>query len=314
MTRIDFPDAEAGIHSINQFALAVPDLDEQEQFLKAFGLDVVRRADVLEICTQGSDHVWAKIVKSDGSKKKLLYVSLGCYEPDTGQIRKQVEEAGGVPSNGHPVGPAGGFWFKDPDGTLVQVVVAAKTQPDEKSKMADMNVPPNVRGAPARSVASKVKSSRLSHMALFTTDLTRTLDFYTSALGLRLADRSGEIIAFTYGRHGSDHHLLAFATGPARGLHHSSWDMPSVEALGLANTQLRAAGYSTHWGPGRHVLGSNYFNYTRDKYGQWWENSAHIDFIEKDAPWQVANFADEDALYLWGPDVPAEMLENTEID
>ena len=209
---------------------------------------------------------------------------------------------------------AGGFWFKDPDGTLIQVLVAEKTQPDEKSKMTDMNVPANVRGAPARSVAPKVKSTRLSHMALFTTDLTRTIAFYAKALGLRLADRSGDIIAFTYGRHGSDHHMLAFATGPAGGLHHSSWDMPSVEALGLANTQLRAAGYNKHWGPGRHVLGSNYFNYTRHKWGQWWENSAHIDFIEKDANWQVANFADEDALYLWGPDLPVEMLENTEID
>ena len=235
-------------------------------------------------------------------------------KPTMRRIRSQVEEAGGVPSNGHPAGPAGGFWFKDPDGTLIQVLVAEKTQPDEKSKMTDMNVPANVRGAPARSVAPKVKSTRLSHMALFTTDLTRTIAFYAKALGLRLADRSGDIIAFTYGRHGSDHHMLAFATGPAGGLHHSSWDMPSVEALGLANTQLRAAGYNKHWGPGRHVLGSNYFNYTRDKWGQWWENSAHIDFIEKDANWQVANFADEDALYLWGPDLPVEMLENTEID
>jgi catechol 2,3-dioxygenase-like lactoylglutathione lyase family enzyme len=300
MVRIDFPDAEVGVHSIFQFGLAVPDLAEEERFL--------------EIHTDGGDYVWATIVKSDDDKKKLQYVSLGCYEADFHKIRKQVDDAGGIPSNGHPAGPAGGFWFRDPDGTLVQVIVAAKSMPDTKARMADMNVPANVRGAPARRAAPKVKSTRLSHMALFTADLTRAVEFYTKALGLRLADRSGEIIAFTYGRHGSDHHMLAFATGPAGGLHHSSWDMPSVEAVGLANTQLRAAGYNRHWGPGRHVLGSNYFNYTRDKWGQWWENSAHIDYIEKDAKWEIANFADEDALYLWGPDLPAEMLENTEID
>ena len=312
MAKIDFADAEAGIHSINQFALAAPDLDEEARFLDAFGLEVERKPDRLEIRTAGNDHVWALILKADGPKQSLQYASLGCYEADYEQIRKQVEQAGGAPSNGHPAGPTGGFWFRDPEGVLMQVVVAKKTAPDDKSKMADMNVPANVRGAPARSAASKVKSTRLSHMALFTTDLDRSLAFYTRALGLRLADRSGGIIAFTYGRHGSDHHLIAFATGPAAGLHHSSWDMPSVEALGLANTQLRAAGYNRHWGPGRHVLGSNYFNYTRDKWGQWWENSAHIDFIEKDAPWQVANFADEDAFYLWGPDLSPEMLENIE--
>ena len=152
MVKIDFPDANAGIHSIFQFGLSVPDLDEEARFLTAFGLDVVRRQDRLEIHTNGGDHVWAHIVKSEGEKKKLLYVSVGCYETDYAQIRSQVEEAGGVPSNGHPAGPAGGFWFKDPDGTLIQVLVAEKTQPDEKSKMTDMNVPANVRGArPARS-------------------------------------------------------------------------------------------------------------------------------------------------------------------
>ena len=56
-----------------------------------------------------------------------------------------------------------------------------------------------------------------------------------------------------YPRHGSDDHMLAFATGPAPGLHHSSWDVPSFEDLGLANTQLRAAGYSIRWA-------LNYFN------------------------------------------------------
>ncbi len=312
MPKIDYADAEAGVHSIFQFGLAVPDLAEQERFLTAFGVAPKRVGDRIEIRAEGSDHVWATILKSETAKKKLQFISLGCYEQDYGKIRQQVEAAGGVFSNGHPAGPAGGFWFRDPFGLLVQVLVAPKTMPDSKTMMEDLNVPANARGAPARSAAPKVRSTRLSHMALFTPDLDRSLDFYTRALGMRLADRSGGIIAFTYGRHGSDHHMLAFAAGPAPGLHHSSWDMPSIESLGLANTQLRAAGYNIHWGPGRHVLGSNYFNYTSDSYGQIWENSCHIDYIEKDARWEVANYADEDAFYLWGPDVPVEMMQFTE--
>jgi catechol 2,3-dioxygenase-like lactoylglutathione lyase family enzyme len=153
----------------------------------------------------------------------------------------------------------------------------------------------------------------MSHMALFTSDVTRSLDFHIRALGIRLADRSGDIIAFTYGRHGSDHHLLAFITGGGPGLHHASWDVPSIEDCGKGNTQMRAAGYDRHWGPGRHVLGSNYFNYVKDDFGQWWEYSAHIDYIEKNAPWTMANFADEDSLYLWGPDLPEEFPVNTEM-
>lgn len=311
MTRIDFVDAQAGIHSIHQFALSVPDLAEEERFLTHFGLRVETTGDSLQVRASASDHVWAVVLP--GTSKRLTYVSLGCYEADFEILRQQVQAAGGEPAEAHPQGPAGGFWFRDPDRNLVQIVVAPKTMPDSKSLMGDMNISPNVRGAPARSAARRMGPSRLSHMALFTSDVTRSLDFYTRAVGVRLADRSGEIIAFTYGRHGSDHHLLAFLVGGGGGLHHSSWDVSSVEDLGLGNTQMRAAGYIRHWGPGRHVLGSNYFNYVKDSFCQWWEYSAHIDYIEKDADWTVANFADEDSLYLWGPDMPEEFPVNTEL-
>ena len=312
MPKIEFPDAQAGVHSIFQFGLAVPDLDEQVKFLTAFGLAPTRSGDQIEVRSVDGDHVWTKITKSETAKKKLQFISLGCYDADFETIRAQVAEAGGEFTNGHPAGPAGGFWFRDPHGVLLQVRVAPKTMPDGKSRMADINVPVNVRGAPARSVAQTAHSTLLSQLAMFTPSLDGSLEFYSRALGMRLADRSGDIIAFTYGRHGSDHHMLAFATGPAVGLHHSSWDIPTIEDLGLANTQLRKAGYNIHWGPGRHVLGSNYFNYTADTWGQLWENSCHIDYIEKDAKWEVANYADEDAFYLWGPDAPPEMMQFTE--
>lgn len=311
MSKIDFADATAGIHSIDHFALVVPDLNEEERFLLAFGLNVERQAQRLALRASQNDHVWAYILP--GPRKQLAYVSLGCYAEDLETIRAQVQAAGGQFTDPHPNGSADGFWFRDPDGLLFQVHVAAKTMPDAKSEMANMNVPSNVRGAPARSRAQTTRPTRLSHMALFTSDVTRSLAFHTQALGVRLADRSGDIIAFTYGRHGSDHHLLAFLAGGGPGLHHSSWDVPSVEHAGLGNTQMRAAGYNRHWGPGRHVLGANYFNYVKDSFGQWWEYSAHIDYIEKGVDWTVANFADEDSLYLWGPDMPEEFPVNVEL-
>jgi catechol 2,3-dioxygenase-like lactoylglutathione lyase family enzyme len=311
MSRIDFAETRAGVHSIDHFALAVPGLNEEERFLTAFGLRVDAQQGQLHLRAADGDHVWAKVIH--GERKKLVYVSLGCYESDLEAIRQQVASAGGVFEPAHAAGDDEGFWFRDPDQNLFQVKVAAKTQPDAKCPMADLNIPSNVRGAPARSVARKARPTRLSHMALFSSNVTQSLAFHTQALGVKLADRSGDIIAFTYGRHGSDHHLLAFLTGGGGGLHHSSWDVPSVEDCGLGNTQLRAAGYDRHWGPGRHVLGSNYFNYAKDSFGQWWELSAHIDYIEKDADWTVANFSDEDSLYLWGPDVPGDFAANTEL-
>lgn len=311
MSRIDFSEAALGVHSIDHFALVVPDLQEEARFLKAFGLEVQEEQGRLLLRAAGSQQVWGVILA--GQRKQLAYVSMACYPEDLEGIRQQVAAAGGAFALPHPAGNAQGFWFRDPEGQLFQVQAAPKNQPDQKSAMPDLSIPSNVRGAPARSKAPLSRPTRLSHMALFTSDVTRSLDFHIRALGVRLADRSGDIIAFTYGRHGSDHHLLAFLAGGGPGLHHSSWDVPSVEDCGRTNTQLRAAGYERHWGPGRHVLGSNYFNYAKDRFGQWWEASAHIDFIEKDAQWTVANFADEDSLYLWGPDMPEEFPVNGEL-
>ena len=305
------PEVGAGVHSIDHFALAVPDLFEEAKFLKTFGLDVQEEYYGLSVRTKGDEHLWAKIIQ--GEKKRLAYISLGCYAQDFLTIEAQVRAAGGDICTCHTCTSEEGLWFKDFDGNLVQVKAGPKKTLDAKQSMLDLNVPSNVRGAPARSKARKAAPTRLSHIAMFTSDVSRAVDFYTRAVGLRLADRSGEIIAFTYGRHGSDHHLLAFLKGGGGGLHHSSWDLPSVEDLGLGNTQMREAGYNRHWGLGRHVLGSNYFNYVQDLFGQWWEYSAHIDYIEKDAKWSVADFASEDALYLWGPDLPSDFASNTEM-
>lgn len=311
MKTTKFDDSKVGVHSIDHFTLAVPDLAEEARFLRAFGLEVEATQEGLLLRAGGSSHVWGKVIA--GERKRLEYVSLGCYAQDLEEIGAQIHAAGGVICTPHSAGSSEGIWFRDFDGNLMQVKVSGKSMIDAKRRMEDMNVPSNTRGAPARSLAKGGRPTRLSHLALFTSDVSRALQFYTRAVGVKLADRSGDIIAFTYGRHGSDHHLLAFLASVGGGLHHSSWDVPNIENLGLVNTRMRATGYGRHWGPGRHVLGSNYFNYVRDSFGQWWEASCHIDYIEKDAEWEVADFADEDALYLWGPDLPPDFSANPEV-
>jgi len=56
MPKIEFPDAQAGVHSIFQFGLAVPDLDEQVKFLTAFGLAPTRSGDQIEVRSVDGDH------------------------------------------------------------------------------------------------------------------------------------------------------------------------------------------------------------------------------------------------------------------
>ena len=60
------------------------------------------------------------------------------------------------------------------------------------------------------------------------------------------------------------------------------------------------------------MLGSNYFRYGRDPWGSYAEYPFDIDFVEAGAAWPAADHPPEDALYVWGPDLPTDLITNFE--
>jgi len=310
ITRVTQTKAACGMHSIDHFALCVPDLAVAKHFYDTFGLQTAERDGVLTLSTAHADHVWGQI--HAGDEKQLAYLCLNCHAKDFQTIVEQVKQAGGLPAQAWPQAlHDGGFWFFDPDGNLLQLRIGKKTTPTSASAIAPLPRANAQRGVLGRSVAHTVRPLRLSHVLLFAADVPKQVDFYARGLGLGLSDRSRDIIAFMHGVHGSDHHLIAFAKSHGRGWHHAAWDVASVEDVGLGYMQMQDAGYTQAWGVGRHVLGSNYFCYMRDPWGSYNEYSAHIDFVG-DGQWDSADYPPEDSLYLWGPALPEDFITNTE--
>ncbi|HRM73184.1 MAG TPA: VOC family protein [Paracoccus sp. (in: a-proteobacteria)] len=301
---------ELGIHSMDTFTMTVPDLQVADDFYRAFGLDVREEGNTLGLYTFGADHRWLSI--AEGGRKKLNHLCFAIFEEDFEPMRKRIEQMGlrlmdaprGVETNG--------FWFIDPFGIAIEVKIAEKTSPSEKTPFGLGSVPGGVAAASMRSKAPTVRPTRLAHVLLFTPDIPKAIEFYSRALGLRLSDRSGDGICFMHGIHGSDHHLLAFAKSPAPGLHHCSWDMGGINEIGKGAMQMADKGYARGWGMGRHVLGSNYFHYVRDPWGSYSEYSADIDYIPHDCDWQAGDFPPEDSIYLWGPEMPKDFVHNYE--
>ena len=153
---------------------------------------------------------------------------------------------------------------------------------------------------------------RLAHVLVFTVDIPKTIAWYRDVLGMRLSDRSGDMIAFMHGIHGSDHHMIAFVKSDGPGLHHLSWDVPSINDIGLGATHMADKGFSKGWGLGRHVLGSNYFHYVRDPWGSYAEYSSDIDYVPVDFDWQAQDHPGEDSFYVWGPNPPEDFAFNHE--
>jgi catechol 2,3-dioxygenase-like lactoylglutathione lyase family enzyme len=299
------------VHSIDHFALNVPSLSEAERFFSAFGLDVTRAGESLDI-RAGDGHRWARLLRSE--RKSLAYLSFSCFEGDLPAIQRQLIAAGASikSSSAATTLRSDGIWFNDPDGNLIQVRVGPKTTPHAKTPLAHAQVVADSRGSCMRSELRKVRPRRMSHVLLFTPDTLRAVDFYERGLGLRLSDRSADVIAFTHAPHGSDHHLVAFVKSTAKGWHHVAWDVASIDEVGTGATQMAAAGFREGWGTGRHVLGSNYFHYVRDPWGSFSEYSADMDFVSAGIPWPAGDFLPEDSLYQWGPDIPDYFIRNTE--
>ena len=66
-----------GIHSIGEFLLTVPSLEDARRFYAAFGLDVRDENGGLTLSTDGSTHVWGRIRK--GNAKKFERLTFHCF-------------------------------------------------------------------------------------------------------------------------------------------------------------------------------------------------------------------------------------------
>lgn len=302
----------AAVHSVNRYVMSVPDLNAAERFYRHFGLDVRATPGRLDLYAAGHRHCWASVYANAGADKQLEYVSFGLYEHDVAEMQARVA-ALGLATDPHPLSDGDGLWLRNPDGLPIQLIKAPKVSPDAKSLPSPRAaVPTGERAAGLRSQAAQVRPRRLSHVLFFTPDVSRMVEFAIRVLGLRLSDRSGDLVAFLHGPHGSDHHLVAFAKSTHAGLHHCSWDVGSIDEVGAGAEQMRAAGYAEGWGLGRHVLGSNYFHYVQDPWGSYAEYSFDIDHIPAGLAWTAADHPPEDALYLWGPAVPDAFFINHE--
>jgi catechol 2,3-dioxygenase-like lactoylglutathione lyase family enzyme len=299
------------VHSLHRFVFSVPDLEKAADFYQAFGLDVRQADGHIDLYTYGHSHRWGSIYRGTATKR-LEYVSFAAYPDDFAALTERLLEARVAKSEPHRLADEKGVWITDPEGISVQIVAGAKVSPSEKEARSAPTITLGKGAAPSRSKVSPVRPRRLSHVLLFSSDVPRSVRFYTEALGLRLSDHSADFIAFMHGPHASDHHMLAFAKSDGPGLHHSSWDVATFDEVGVGMQQMIDRGYANGWGVGRHVIGSNYFRYVMDPWGSFAEYSYDIDFIPEDIDWAAADHPPDDSIYVWAPPMPDYFIVNHE--
>jgi hypothetical protein len=116
---------------------------------------------------------------------------------------------------------------------------------------------------------------RLGHVVLSSTVFLRDLDWLLHHLGLIVSDflyldgrrEYGPTMAFIRCDRGSepaDHHTLAIHLGPGTGYVHSAYQVADLDALAAGGEYLKDRGHRRSWGIGRHIQGSQIFDYWRD--------------------------------------------------
>ena len=105
----------------------------------------------------------------------------------------------------------------------------------------------------------------------------------------------------------ADHHTLAIALGPANRYVHSAYQVSDLDALAAGGEYLRERGYLRSWGIGRHIQGSQIFDYWRDPDGLLVEHFADGDMFDNTLEPGWAPFT-ASGLAQWGPPATRDFL------
>lgn len=298
-----------------------PDLDRAETFARDFGFTVAARtADELRL--RGTMAGTDAVVIRRGPRSR--FVGPVFQAAERSDLDRLARHAG---TRVRPLGPgrAGSVVdLLDPSGIPVRVVHGADTGrslPGQQPLVHNTGGSARRVNATQRPAREPARIERLGHVVLQTPRFLAALDWYLETLGLIVSDflflpgqrELGPTMAFLRCDRGTtpaDHHTLAMHLSPERGYVHSAYQVTDLDALAAGGEYLAERGYRRAWGIGRHIQGSQLFDYWRDPDRLMVEHFADGDLFDASlepgwAPMSASGLAQ------WGPPVTRDFLGTT---
>jgi catechol 2,3-dioxygenase-like lactoylglutathione lyase family enzyme len=209
----------------------------------------------------------------------------------------------------------------DPNGFPLKVVHGVEETPALPTQTPlTWNVGPERprTNATQRPPLAPARIERLGHVVIASRIFLRSLDWYLQHLGLIVSDflflegqrERGPVMAFIRcdrGLEPADHHTLAMVFKPDAGYVHSAFEVADMDALAAGGEYLGQRGYTRSWGVGRHIQGSQVFDYWRDPDKVMIEHYADGDLFDHTlepgwAPMSASGLAQ------WGPRATGDFL------
>jgi hypothetical protein len=295
-----------------------PDLTRAEAFACAFGFTtVLRTAD--EVQLRGTDAGAPCVILRRGERSRFAGTAL---RADGEADVRRLADATGAATQSLP-DSVGGICVNltDPSGSHVRVVAGMHDLPGLPSQDAhvfNFGHALHRTNAMQRPPRVPTRVQRVGHVVLQTTKYVQALNWYLDNLGMIVSDflyypgqrNRGPVLSFIRCDRGSapaDHHTIALALGPANRYVHSAYQVCDLDALAAGGEYLRECGYFRSWGIGRHIQGSQIFDYWRDPDGFMVEHFADGDMFDDTLEPGWAPFT-ASGLAQWGPPATKDFL------
>ncbi|MEZ6002284.1 VOC family protein [Hyphomonas sp.] len=262
------------IEDIAHVRFAAPDLGEMQAFLEDFGLSCSTHNG--RLYGQGSGgHPFLHATETGEPAFKALGLRAESMEDLEALAKAEglAIEALDDPGGGHVLR------LTDPDGFRVEVI-AGQQMAAPADALADgphnnASARPRIREA-VRLSQGPSHVLRLGHAVLNVSDFRVSEKWYKERFGFLTSDEielapgtaMGAFMRCDRGDQPTDHHTLFLAQLPQPvGFLHAAFEVAHLDDLMLGHAHLKSKGRDQAWGVGRHIMGSQVFDYWRDPWG-----------------------------------------------
>lgn len=294
-----------------------PDLDKCETYLRDFGMTIVEKTEDLLLARSADSSPYCYRVHRAPSAG---FVGLAFLVDSRAELEALAKLPGASPiATAEFAGGGEQTVLKDPSGFTVEVIWGQqKVEPLTFRTPMTMNwggEHPRVNGT-QRPPHDPPQALRLGHVVLDFAEYQTTAAWYTEHFGLipsdvQLLPDGSPLVAFLrldLGDAPADHHTVAMAQGLWPAYNHSAYEVTDADAVGVGMRVLRERGYRHAWGIGRHILGSQIFDYWDDPWGDTHEHYCDGDVFTANVPTGYHS-ARMDGLFQWGPELPVSFVK-----
>jgi len=297
--------------------LRAPDLDAQEEFLTHFGMIRAERTpDALYM--RGSDAPHHIHVTEKGDPRCVGFAYHAASEDDL----KKLAALPGSSGIEHVNEPGGGKRVRltEPNGYQIEVLHGVEeltpiTVPRDPMNSGDE--PLRRKGRLMRLSKSPTPIKRIGHMVMCSPKVVETVKWFRDVIGLTCSDdvyagaKDNVIGSFNRLDRGGDyvdHHVFFCVHNEKAGLNHLSYEVSDIDAVFQDHEYLMRLGKYEHmWGIGRHLLGSQVYDYWCDPWRRVHERWADTDRLNAANGGNLLS-TDEGFQSQWGERPPEKFL------